>query len=228
MGSRRPTMDRRPLLTGLAFLLVMGLLACLPWQPSPQGALVYAGPSEQSIPAGDFLPGTEIQYVRMTEEGAELLIEGQRAVKKKGDSLDWDGHPLPGVTLTLRQRIVWFTEEKLHVAGAARLTIREPQPTPISFPEDLPVIYKLPVSYNVKRGERIPGTTIGYVGSTEKGAELDGIEGYPYRRIADSILWEGKLLEGAFLKLTIRVAFFNDEQLQVVGLATIGLIPEGA
>jgi len=217
-------MNRRLLLTLLA-LLAGSVVACLPWQRPPEGVLIYAGLTEQGIPAGAFLPGTDIQYVGMSEQGAELLIEGQRAVKQKGDSLDWSGHPLPGTTLTLKQRIVWFSEEKLHVAGTARLAIREPQPVAMPFPEELSVVYKLPVGYSVKRGETIPGTTISYVGSTEKGAELGGVEGYPYRKIADSITWEGKLLEGVFLKLMVRVARFDEEKLQVAGLATIGLVP---
>ena len=218
-------MNRKRLLFTLLALLAMSLVACLPWQRPPEGVLIYVGPTEQPVPAGAFVPGTDIQYVELTEQGAELLIEGQRAVKKKGDSLDWDGHPLPNVTLNLKQRIVWFTEEKLHVAGTARLAIREFQPVAMPFPEESPVVYKLPVSHNVKRGETIPGTTISYAGSSEKGAELGGVEGHPYRKIADSIAWEGKLLEGVFLKLTVRVAFFDDEQLQVAGLATIGLAP---
>jgi len=209
----------------LLALLAASLIACLPWQRPPEGTLIYTGPTERSIPAGAFLPGTDIRYVGMTDQGAELLIGDQRAVKKKGDSLDWDGHPLPGVTLNLRLRIIWFTEEKLHAAGTARLAIEEPQPAAMPFPEELPVIYKLPVSYNVERGETIPSTTLSYVGASEKGAELSGVEGYPYRKIADSILWEGKLLEGVFLKLTVRVVFFDEEQLQVAGLATIGMRP---
>ena len=122
-------------------------------------------------------------------------------------------------------RIVWFTEEKLHAAGTARLAIDEPQPTAMPFPEEPPVLYKLPTTYNVKRGETIPGTTIGYVGSGDQGAELSGVQDYPYRKIADSITWEGQLRDGVFLQVNLRVAFFTEEQLQVAGLATVGLLP---
>jgi len=219
--NRRSFFAWLPLLT----LLAASAISCLPWQLQPEGQLVYAGPTEQGIPAGDFLPGTDIQYVGLTDQGAEVLIGGQLAVKKKGDSLDWDGHPLPGVTLNLNQRIVWFTEEKLHAAGTARLALEGTQPVAMPFPEESPALYKLPTTYNVKRGETIPGTTITYVGSSEKGAELSGVEGYPHRGIADSITWEGKLLDRVFLQVTLRVVFFNEEQLQVAGLATIGLTP---
>lgn len=218
-------MMKRRWLVALLSLLTAGLAACLPWQRPPEGQLVYVGPTEQGVAAGDFVPGTDIQYVGMTEQGAELLIGGQKAEKKKGDSLDWDGHPLSGVTLNLKQRIVWFTGEKMHAAGTARLAIDEPQPEAMPFRDELPVLYKLPVGYTVKRGEAIPGTTISYLGASDAGAELGGIEGYPYRKIVDSITWTGKLREGVYLDTTLRVVLYNDEQLQVAGLATIGLAP---
>jgi hypothetical protein len=202
-----------------------GSASCLPWQKPPEGQLVYVGPTEQGLEPGDFLPGTDTQFVGLADGEAEFVIEGHRAMKKKGDSLDWDGHPLPGVTLNLNQRIVWFTEEKLHAAGTARVAIDNPQPVELTFPDQLPVLYKLPTTYNVKQGDTIPGTTISYVGSSDKGAELAGVAGYPYRKIADSISWNGQLQEGVFLDVTLRVAFYGEDQLQVAGLATIGLLP---
>ena len=219
--NRRSFFAWLPLLT----LLAASAISCLPWQLQPEGQLVYAGPTEQGIPAGDFLPGTDIQYVGLTDQGAEVLIGGQQAVKKKGDSLDWDGHPLPGVTLNLNQRIVWFTEEKLHAAGTARLALEGTQPVAMPFPEESPALYKLPTTYNVKRGETIPGTTITYVGSSEKGAELSGVEGYPYRKLGDSIVWKGKLRERVFLQLNVRVIFIAEDFIRVAGTAALSLTP---
>lgn len=218
-------MMRRRWLVTLLTLLTASLAACLPWQRPSEGQLIYAGPTEQGIAVGDFVPGTNIQYVGMTEDSIEVLIGEQKATKKKGDSLDWDGHPLPGVTLNLKQRIVWFTADKMHVAGTARLAIDEPHPEAMPFREEPPVLYKLPAGYTVQRGEAIPGTTILYLGSTDDGAELGGLEGYPYRKIADSIAWTGRLMDGVYLDTTLRVVLYNDAQLQVAGLATIGLAP---
>lgn len=220
-------MRKRSLIVWLIMLLLLAvaIASCLPWQEPPEGQLVYTGPTEQGIPAGYYLPGTDIQYLGLSGESAELLIGGQRAEKKKGDSLDWDGHPMEGVTLNLKQRVVWFGEETLHAAGTARLAIEDTQPVAARFPDEPPATFKLPTTYNVKQGEIIPGTTISYAGETDDGAELAGVEGYPYRKIADSISWEGQLRQGVFLKLGLRVAFFNEKQLQVVGLATVALVP---
>jgi hypothetical protein len=120
---------------------------------------------------------------------------------------------------------VWFTEEKLHSAGTARLAVEDVSPTAGEFPEDPPISYKLPTTYTVKRGAFIPGTTITYDGASDNGAALGGVEGYAYRKIADSIMWEGQLREGVFLDTTMRVVFFNEDTLQVAGVATVGLWP---
>jgi hypothetical protein len=220
-------MNRRLFSVGLGLIVIaaVGTASCWSWPGQSDDELVYVGPTEQGVAPGEFLPGTDVQYVGLADDDAELRVGEKRALKKKGDSLDWDGHPMSGVTLNLNQRIIWFTEEKLHAAGTARLAVDEPQPEEMTFPEDLPVLYKLPVTYNVKQGEVIPGTTISYVGSADQGAELDGVGDYRYRKIADSIAWEGRLREGVYLQETLRVAFFTEEQLQVAGLATIGLQP---
>jgi len=54
---------------------------------------------------------------------------------------------------------------------------------------------------------------------------LGGIDGYPYRKLADSILWEGKLREGVFLRLNVRVLLISDDSLRVGGMATIWIAP---
>ena len=220
-------MNKRRFAIGLASLVLGAVVStsCLPWQRQTEGEIVYAGPTEQGVSPGESVPGTGLVYVGPVDDEAEVLIDGQTALKKKGDSLDWDGHPLSGVTLNLKQRIIWFSGESLHAAGTARLAIDDPQPEAMPFPEDLPIVYKLPTTYNVKRGETIPGTTISYVGSGDSGAELGGVDGYPYRKMADSVTWEGRLRDGVFVRVVLRVAFYNEEQLQVAGLATIGLLP---
>jgi len=217
---------RRTLIAvAMACTIAAGTVSCLPWQPAQEGELVYAGPTEQGIAPGDFVPGTDLQYVGLHQDGAAVMISGERAIKKKGDSLDWDGHPMEGTVLNLKTRIVWFSEEKLHSAGTARLAVEDVEPTAGPFPEDAPVTYKLPTTHTVKRGEIIPGTTITYEGASDSGAALGGVEGYAYRKVADSILWEGRLREGVFLDTTLRVVFFNEDMLQVAGLATLGLWP---
>ncbi len=212
-------------------LVVLGLLlsflpAC---QRKPDGGpleLLYTAPFETGIEKGSNLPGTGIRYRGLSEMGAEILIDDQTAFKQKGDSLDWKGSPVGNVELDLTLRVLWFTEETLYVGGTAKATVRGPTPAAASIPTEPPVKYSNAlVTYQVKKGNTIPGTLAKYVGKAEEGIELSGVEGYPYRKLGDSIVWEGKLREGVFLQLNVRVLFIAEDFINVTGTAALLLTP---
>lgn len=197
-----------------------------------QGTLVYKGPIEQSVPAGSFVPGTDIEYVGLTNTNtktAEVRIGGQRALKRGSDSLEWKGNPVEGVSMQLNDRVLWFGEDRLQLAGTIRLSVNQVTPKPASIPQITEqatsnlIAYKLPIIYRVKRGEKIPGTTLTYVGKTDKGAQLAGLpkDEYPYRQIGDSIAWQGQLRSKVYLDLVARTVVYNEDSLNVTGLATI-------
>ena len=214
-----------------AMLVVLGLLlSFLPTcQRKPPGGpleLLYTAPFETGIEKGSDLPGTGIHYVSLSDKGAEILIDDQTAFKQKGDSLDWKGSPVENVDLDLTLRVLWFTEETLYVGGAAQATVRDPMPVAASIPTEGPVKYSnAPVTYRVEKGDSIPGTLVKYVGKAEEGIELSGVEGYPYRKLGDSIVWEGKLREKVFLQLNVRVIFIAEDFIRVAGTATLLLAP---
>ena len=212
-------------------LVVLGLLlsflpAC---QRQPEGGpleLIYTAPFETGIERGSDLPGTGIRYLGLSDKGAEILIDDQTAFKQKGDSLGWKGNPVGNVDLNLSLRVLWVTEETLYVGGTARATVRDPMPEAASIPTEPPVKYSsAPVTYQVKKGDYIPGTLVKYVGKHEEGIELSGVEGYPYRKLGDSVVWEGKLLEGVFLQLNVRVLFIAADFINVTGTAALLLSP---
>ncbi|MBC8265065.1 MAG: hypothetical protein H8E47_13205 [Anaerolineales bacterium] len=213
-------------------LIVLGLLlsflpAC---QNQPEGGpleLLYVAPFETGIERGSYLPGTGIRYVGLSDKGAELLIDDQAAFKQKGDSLDWKGNPVGNVELDLSLRVLWVTEETLYVGGTAKATVSGPMPQAASIPTEPPVKYSsAPVTYQVKKGESIPGTLVKYIGKQEEeGIELSGVEGYPYRQLGDSVVWEGKLTEGVFLHLNVRVLFIAEDFINVTGTAALLLSP---
>jgi hypothetical protein len=189
--------------------------------------LPYAGPIEVSVDQGEFLPGTDIQYLGRSEKGAEVSIGGQMAVRKMGDSLDWRGDMVRGVSVDQTLRVALITDGALHNIGTVRLIITNPTAEPGPVDRSAPVHYKLPVGYHVETGGTIPGTTLTYMGRTEEGAELGNVEGYPYRKLGDSILWQGTLKQGLWLELELRAALITDQQLDVVGTADLWLIPDG-
>ncbi len=196
----------------------------------PKNTLLYKGPIEQTVPAGSFLSGTKIKYVGLTKDNtAEVSINGQRAFKRSTDSLDWTGSPVKGVQVQLSDRLLWLDQERLRLAGTIRLKVDNVTPKLASLPKipDKPIpnliVYKVPVIYQVKRGASIPGTTLTYVGNTEKGAQLGGLpkDEYPYRQVGDSIAWQGQLRSGVYLNLLTRTVLYNDDSLNVTGLASI-------
>ena len=212
-------------------LVVLGLLlsflpAC---QRQPEGGpleLIYTAPFETGIEKGSDLPGTGIRYLGLSDKGAEILIDDQTAFKQKGNSIGCKGNPVGNVDLNLSLRVLWVTEETLYVGGTARATVRAPMPEAASIPTEPPVKYSsAPVTYQVKKGDYIPGALVKYVGKHEEGIELSGVEGYPYRKLGDSVVWEGKLLEGVFLQLNVRVLFIAEDFINVTGAAALLLTP---
>lgn len=208
-----------------AALLVLLLVTCVSDREEEGAELTYTGPTELGIGVGEFLPGTDIQYLGKTEEGAQVLIGGQPALKKMGDSLNWQSDLLDGVTLDLNMRTALITEEKLHALGTARIAIQDPVSRPGPVNESAPVRYKLPVDYHIKKGQAIPGTPILYLGETAQGAHLGNIEGYAYRAVGDSIVWKGQLRDRVWLELNLRTILIGDKTLNVGGTAELWIAP---
>jgi hypothetical protein len=219
-------MEKRAIILVVLGLLLSFLPACQRKPPGGPLELLYTAPFETGIEKGSNLPGTGIHYVGLSDTGAEILIDDQTAFKQKGDSLGWKGSPAENVDLDLSLRVLWVTEDTIYVGGTAKATVRSPIPEAASFPTEPPVKYSnAPVTYQVKKDDYIPGTLVKYVGKHEEGIELSGVEGYPYRKLGDSIVWEGKLREKVFLQLNVRVLFIADDFINVTGTATLLLTP---
>jgi hypothetical protein len=209
----------------VAALVVLSVTACA--RQLPTGTMEYSTAFERDIPAGQTLPGTDIKYVGKTEQGAQMSIGGQTAVKRALDSLTWHGDVAPGVNVDYSLRILTFDSQSLDAGGTAKVIITSVKPqaaSPTSLPKDA-LTFKGIVSYNVPQGKTIPGTTITYEGKTPDGAKLGGIEGYALRKEADSILWTGRLADKVFLGLDLRVVLITDSSLRTTGTATLFIAP---
>ena len=204
-------------------LFLLSVAACSPddWA----NRLPYAGPVEKGIDKGAYLPGSAIQYLGMSGDRALVSIGGKEATKKVGDPLEWKEDVLRGVNVDQTYRVVLITEDTLHAAGTARVIIWNAVPQPEPANTSALIHFKLPVGYHVDRGTVIPGTVISYEGKTDQGAQLGNVEGYEYRQVGESILWEGKLLEGVWVQLDLRTALIGDETLDVIGTADLWIQP---
>jgi hypothetical protein len=209
-------------------ILILGLVLTPGCKTPKEGELIYTAPYEMGVDVGEYLPGTGIRYVGITDTGAHLTIDGQDAYKQKGDSLNWSGKPADFAALAFSGRVVWYTDTACHMLGTATLTIEDAVPQIVPNIPEAPLRYTAVVSYNIKKGAKMPGTLISYKGSTDKGAELEGVEGYAYRKAGDSIVWQGKLRDGVYLVVNVRTVFYTDTALQVAGTAEVILVPPGA
>jgi hypothetical protein len=202
------------------------LAGCLLTKSDTQtGRLTYKLPAELSIKIGSELPGTGIVYESMGADGAHVAIKGQKALKRKGDSLDWRGNPVAAVSVDLKMRVAWYTDKELYLVGTAQIVIDGVSPRAATISSSPPIKYTGPVAYGLSQGATIPGSTITYEGQTADGAKLGGIEGYAYRKLGDSILWEGTLRDGVYIRLDVRVAQFDEKGLRVAGLVTLWFSP---
>ena len=209
----------------LIAIVTLSVSACA--QQLPSGAMEYSTAFEREIPAGQSLPGTDIQYLGKTDQGAQMSIGGQAALKRALDSLTWRGEPVPGVSADYDLRIISFDDKVLQTGGTAKVVVSNAKAeavSPASLPKDA-LTFKGVVTYRVPKGKTIPGTTITYDGKTSDGAKLGGIEGYAFRKEADSIAWVGKLSDKCFLQLDLRLLAYTDSAMQVTGTATLYLTP---
>ena len=206
-------------------LVALSVAACA--RELPTGAMEYSTAFERNIPAGRTLPGTDIKYIGKTEQGAQMSIGGQIAIKRALDSLTWHGDAAPGANVSLSLRVLTFDSQSLDTGGTAKVVLTSVKPQAVastSLPKDA-LTFKGIVNYDVPQGKTIPGTTITYDGKTPDGAKLGGVEGYALRKEADSILWTGRLADKVFLGLDLRVVFFTDSSLRTTGTATLYIMP---
>jgi hypothetical protein len=210
---------RKWLILGLTMLL---LVAC---ENDWVNRLPYAGPVEIEIDKGDFLPGTDIQYLGKIAEGAQVATGGSTKTEKLDDSLDWRGEMVRGTSVDQTLRVTAITEDTLYTAGTVRIIVSNPNLQAEPANTSAPVHFQLPVGYHVDKGATIPGTTITYLGMIDERAELDNVEGQSYRQVDDPVVWEGKLREGVWIQLDLKVMQVTDERLDVLGTADLWISP---
>ncbi len=209
-----------------ALALAMAILSAGCVQRSGSAdTLTYHLPTGFAVAVGEAIPATNIVYVSQDDNGAHLLIDGQEALKRKGDSLDWDGEPADGVATRLRLRIVWYTDEELYLAGTGKLVVSAVAPALAEVNEGAELKYSGAMTYSVRQGDTIPGSLVVYEGQSDEGAQFSGAGDYPYRKAGDSVYWEGRLREGVSIRLDLRLVEYNESRASLAGLVTLWIEP---
>ena len=202
-------------------------LVDLPSLDISENAIAFAGPTDLRIEIGEFIRGTDIQLTGIVDGRAEFLFSGLRAERIAGDSLDFDG-PWPnigGVDYLLRLRVYRVTEEYVRAAGVHRLLIEGIQPIhqPAMALQGNPL--KIPYTGSIGPGEQLKGTTFGYVGQGEQGAEISGIPAgdFPFRKTGDSLRWQGMLRPDLSSQFDLRIVHYGENSVQVAGIVSLQL-----
>ena len=198
-------------------LALLAGVGCMGRASADPDALSYTLPTRIVVETDGFLPGSTIQYLGESERGAHVLIDGQEAVKRVGDSLDWRGEPVEGVGVALALRVVSHNAGEVQLVGTADVQVTNPAPQPGPLVETSPITYNGLVAYGVAAGEQVPGSTMVYRGAADEGAEFGGIDGYPYRRAGDSLVWEGTLREGVYILLELRLVQYDEDDVRLAG-----------
>lgn len=201
-------------------------LSDLPAFQREPGTLSLRGPTDKKVEIGERIPGTDIELKAINDGIAEFHFSGQRLERTRGDSLDFAG-PWPGtsdITYNLRLRIYNISNSNVRAAGVQQLIVSKIQPMSAP-PQKARIELKFPHTASARVGELIDGTTFGYVGQHERGAEISGLaEGdYPYRKTGDSIKWNGLLRSDIPIEYRLRVLLAREESINVGGTVAVYL-----
>jgi hypothetical protein len=197
---------------------------------TPPGAIAFQGPLELGLSSGDSIPGTDIRFVgaEAGADAAQFEIAGLRAPRRLGDSLDYDGswRGATGMSYHLRLRLYQAGNGQVRAAGVQRLIIENiaPQEANVNVDAGRNTL-RFPHSVTANPGDVFPGMTLGYAGQDDRGATLRGLpEGeYPYRKMGDSIEWEGRLTPSVTVVYHLRLLYYQDANATVGGVAIVSL-----
>ncbi len=198
----------------------------LPVMQSPPGGIIFNGPTEFRLNPGETIPGTDIRFVAISDDGAEFEIANLRSVRAIGDSLDFDGSwsSIEGVTYNLRTRIYRIGGENIRAAGVHQLTIERISPTDANVGMGDHATRFL-YSSGAESGERFDGMTLGYVGANDRGGELSGLPpgDYPYRKVGDSVAWQGQLRTDIPVEYAARMLLYGENSARIGGVVNVSL-----
>jgi hypothetical protein len=237
LGGRRPQLLGRGPGGVATLLLAAGLLAAcsggigLPTGPAVTPTptprpVTFSAPYRAVLHAGESVPGAPLMYVGPDDRGIHVRIEGQDAYKKVGDSFNWRGSPAVGVELDYRLRVIGVVLDVFQAWGNVEIVVPDPHPAVADLRDGDPLVFPMAVTtLEVAKGQPVPGTTYSYLGKTDSGAEFGGVEGYPYRQLADSLTWKGQLRTNVHVDLTLRVSSIREDRVTLVGTGTVSVFP---
>lgn len=200
----------------------------LPEISTPPGAINFNGPTAIVVEVGNRIPGTDIELLNITTEGAEFRIAGLNSLRKMGDSLDFDGTwpQLPDVAYSMRLRIFFVGTSSVRAAGVHRLVVPNITPQVAVANAEL-AGYQIKFSFldNVNLNEAVAGTTLTYAGTDDRGGIINGLPDgtYNFFKVGDSLRWIGWVRNNIGADYNLRMVFYSGTTAQLGGTVTVAL-----
>jgi hypothetical protein len=202
--------------------------------PTPQGDTIsFLVPAyANNLQAGETVPGTQLTFVGNVDGGYEVMINGQRAIKRSGDSFYWSGVLAPSVFANYNLRLTTSFFGGMPVAGPVELIVFFPDPQPLPLnddPQSRLHLGNIVIDYHVPLNRTVPGTTLVYQGLETHGlgsqnqtlARLGGLDGYPNLARGDSLVWTGMLRPNVTVRYNLRAVSFDQDNIRLVGTAEL-------
>ncbi len=179
-----------------------------------------------TIGIGQTQPGTLLTFVdKQSSDIFNVKIDGLDAVKRPGDSFNWQGIVAPGTYATyLLQLLPSLNDVQLLANGSVTVSIFDPTPREATFPErnDSSLIYQnIEIDYLIPQGVTMPGTTLVFDREESGLVTFSGTEGFPQYALGDSLRWEGFLRDNVFVTHDLKLIGMETNGLRVQGTATL-------
>ncbi len=89
--------------------------------PAQDQITAFGIPVQYSVGKGQAIPGTFIQYLGQTQEGAQFSNIGEFPYRQQFDSVVWNGHLRDKVALRLDLRLISSSDESAALVGTAQI-----------------------------------------------------------------------------------------------------------
>jgi hypothetical protein len=87
----------------------------------PESITAFGIPVQYSVNKGETIPGSTIQFVGKTDQGAQFSnVEGY-PYRQQLDSVVWNGHLRDKVALRLDLRLISYSEDSATLVGTAQV-----------------------------------------------------------------------------------------------------------
>ncbi|MCO5185116.1 MAG: hypothetical protein M9928_08920 [Anaerolineae bacterium] len=174
------------------------------------------------------VPNTQIRYANKQSDLFELNINGFAAFVRSGDTISWRGLVAPSLYTSYQLIVSPGSEIDMFTQGSVDIVVFNPVPVELF---NLPLLNNpgtftgLQLQYVVPIGQRIPGTTMVYQGTSNGEVQFSGTSQYPISSVGNSLNWLGQLGQNIYVRYNLVITSASETELQLSGTGEMVYIP---